>query len=99
MLEADPTFDSLTTWILKAKYFPHSSFLESYMGNRPSFAWRTIFSAKELVQQGLILRVGDGNCIKMWGDRWIPKPTSFQVQSPLTYLLKMFWFITLLTGI
>jgi hypothetical protein len=27
--------------------------------------------------------VGDGHSIKIWGDRWISKPTSFMVQSPM----------------
>jgi hypothetical protein len=59
-----------------------SKILESSLGNKPSFAWRSIFSAKDLVQQGLIWRVGDGNSIHVWDDRWIPRPTSFLVQSP-----------------
>jgi hypothetical protein len=41
--------DSLTTQILKAKYFPHSSFMEYSLGNRLPFAWCIIFSTKELV--------------------------------------------------
>jgi hypothetical protein len=34
---------SLTGQIIKAKYFPHTSFLEASLGNHPSFAWRSIF--------------------------------------------------------
>jgi hypothetical protein len=35
--------DSLIAWILKAKYYPNSSFLDSSLGSRPSFAWRNIY--------------------------------------------------------
>jgi hypothetical protein len=43
-------------------------------------------SAKDLLAQGLIWRVGDGNSINVWGDRWLPTPTSFSVQSPVNHL-------------
>lgn len=68
---------SITAMILKAKYF-----LEAKLGNRPSFAWRSIFNCRELLQQGLWWRGGDGRQIKILGDRWLPSPTSFSVQSP-----------------
>jgi hypothetical protein len=35
--------NTLMARIFKAKYFPHSSFMESSLGSRPSFAWRNIF--------------------------------------------------------
>jgi len=75
--------DSLIARILKAKYYPNSSFLDSSLGSRPSFAWRNIYVVKDLLHQRLIWRVGDEHSIKIWGDRWIPKPTSFMVQSPM----------------
>jgi ribonuclease HI len=73
---------SLIGSILKAKYFPNSSFLEAPLGKRPSYAWRSIFSARNLLQRGLIWRVGNGSSINIWRDRWIPTPTSYSVQSP-----------------
>jgi len=45
---------SIMAQILKAKYFPFSNFLESNLGNRPSFIWRSIFGARELLKEGLI---------------------------------------------
>jgi hypothetical protein len=45
----------------------------------------SILSAKDILAQGLIWRVGDGNSINVWGDRWLPTPTSFSVQSPVNH--------------
>jgi hypothetical protein len=75
--------NSITASILKAKYFPHSGFMEADLGNRPSYAWRSIFNSRELLKQGLWWRVGDGRAINIWGDRWLPTPSTFSVQSSL----------------
>lgn len=48
---------NLNARIMKAKY---SSILKAQMGNKPSFAWRSIHSSQELVQEGLMWRIGDG---------------------------------------
>jgi hypothetical protein len=55
--------------------------LEASLGTKPSFVWRNIFNARELLQQGLLWRVGNGKSIKVWGKRWLPVPTSYSVQS------------------
>jgi hypothetical protein len=77
---------SLTAQILKAKYFPMVSFLQASLGSRPSFAWQSIFNARSLLSKGLMWRVGDGKAIKVWGEQWIPTPTTFTVQSSLRIL-------------
>jgi ribonuclease HI len=74
--------DSLVGRIYKEKYFRHSTFLDSDIGSNPSYAWRSIWSAKPLLQKGLVWRVGDGKQIKIWKDKWIPTPTSYMIQSP-----------------
>jgi hypothetical protein len=50
-LMQDP--NSVAAKILKAKYFPQSTFLEAELGAKPSFAWRSIFNARELLSKGL----------------------------------------------
>jgi hypothetical protein len=57
--------DSLTAKIFEAKYYENSSFLEASLGNRPSFAWRSLLYAKELIIQGSLWRVGDGKKIRI----------------------------------
>jgi hypothetical protein len=77
---------SLVARIIKEKYHPDCSFLDSELGNRPSYAWRSIWNSKKLLQKGLIWRVGDGNSIQIWHDPWLPVPSTFKVQSPVSVL-------------
>jgi hypothetical protein len=71
--------NSLVAQILRANYFPNETFLESKLGHRPSFAWRNIWDAKKLLQAGLLWRVGNGQTINIWGDCWIPTPTTHMI--------------------
>ena len=52
---------SLVARIIKEKYFSGCSFMDSVLGNRPSYAWRSIWNSKKLLKKGLIWRVGDGH--------------------------------------
>lgn len=51
--------------IIKEKYFKQKNLLEAKLGSRPSFIWRSLFSSLELVQVGLMSRVGNGKTIKI----------------------------------
>jgi hypothetical protein len=57
--------NSLISQIIKAKYYPNSSFLESKLGKMPSFIWRSFMVAKDLLSHGIIWRIGDGHSIKI----------------------------------
>ena len=39
---------------------------------------------RKLLQEGMSWRVGDGKSIKIWHDRWLPSPTTYAIQSPVT---------------
>jgi hypothetical protein len=47
-----------------------------------------MFSARELVKQGAIWRIGNGEDVQVWGDCWLPKPPSFSVHSPWLQLIE-----------
>lgn len=58
--------NSLLARVLKAKYYPRSSFLNSQLGNLPSLTWRSIWAAKRLLLNGLTWRVGRGDSISIF---------------------------------
>ena len=75
------TPDSLAARIIKAKYYPHGSIMKVNLGSKPSFAWRSIFGARDLIEERIMWRIGNGEEVQIWGDRWIPKPSKFTVYS------------------
>jgi hypothetical protein len=74
--------DSLVSKIMKGKYYPRSSILEATCGNCPPYAWRSIQGSCGLLKECLIWRIGNGNKVKIWGEKWLPKPITYTVQSP-----------------
>jgi hypothetical protein len=37
------------------------------------YTWRSILKAIDLLNKGVIWRVGDGGNIRVWDDPWLPK--------------------------
>lgn len=58
--------------VLKALYFPSSDLLSAKIGSYPSLTWRSICSATDLIEEGLVWRVGSGTRINIWHDSWLP---------------------------
>ncbi|KAJ8765805.1 hypothetical protein K2173_015611 [Erythroxylum novogranatense] len=73
----DPT--SVVARVLKAKYFPSTSFLASNLGNNPSFIWRSFWESKSLLKEGACLRVRSGSSISIWEDCWLPSTASMKI--------------------
>lgn len=46
--------ETLVARVMRAKYFPNGTFLEAGIGRNPSYAWRSIWSLKKLLQEGLV---------------------------------------------
>jgi hypothetical protein len=72
--------ESLVAKVFKQKYYPNGNFMDSQLGRNPSYAWRSIWNGKALLSEGLIWRIGNGQSVRIWGDRWIPTPLSFLMQ-------------------
>ncbi|XP_031097148.1 uncharacterized protein LOC116001408 [Ipomoea triloba] len=64
--------DSLVARIYKARYFPKSSFVDAKLGSCPSYCWRSIMAAHDMVCGGVRRRIGDGKTTLIWGHLWLP---------------------------
>lgn len=56
--------ESLVFRLLKTKYFPHHDMLQARKGNIPSYLWRSLMTAMQLVKEGEAWSIGDGNTIR-----------------------------------
>lgn len=63
--------DLLLSKILKAKYFPRSSFSLAELGERPSLTWHSILSTRPFLEAGLRRRIGNGESTPIWGAAWL----------------------------
>jgi hypothetical protein len=45
-----------------------------------------MLASRELLEAGMIWRIGDGKSVAIWADKWIPRPTTFSVMSPCNTL-------------
>ena len=67
--------NSLLSQIMEAKYHPGGNILDAQLGTRPSHAWRSILSSCDLIKEGLVWRIGNGNQVRIWKDFLVqPKP-------------------------
>lgn len=90
---------SLMERIFKARYYPRSSFMDAKPGFQPSYAWRSILSAKDIISQGSQWQIGNGSKVRIWSDIWLPEQSSFKVLSPRRFLRKRLVWRILLTMI
>ena len=68
--------------VFSAKYFPNGNILEVSVHPRSSFAWRTILQARDVINKGVICKVGDEGSIKIWEHNWLQDPSNSRVVSP-----------------
>ena len=68
--------------VFQAKYFPKSSIMEIRCSPRASFAWKSILQARTVIQNGAQWRIGRGDSVRIWSDKWIPPPSSGLPLSP-----------------
>jgi hypothetical protein len=77
----DPS--SLSARILKAVYFPSTSFLDAELGSSPSQIWRSILDGREVLKQGITRRIGNGRSTPIWSCNWIPREPLLRPLMPL----------------
>ncbi|KAL0378895.1 UNVERIFIED_CONTAM: hypothetical protein Sradi_3195000 [Sesamum radiatum] len=60
------------------KYFPGATSFEARLGSSPSYIWRSIWEARDLLAAGIRWQVGDGHSSLILGHPWLPRPSTFQ---------------------
>ncbi|XP_060968325.1 uncharacterized protein LOC133035900 [Cannabis sativa] len=64
--------NSLVSRVYKARYFPHSDFLSADLGSNPSFVWRSIWSAQNLLKLGVRRTIRTGMHTTILDAPWLP---------------------------
>jgi hypothetical protein len=60
--------------------------MEAQIGYQPSYAWRSMFSAKKTIEMGLRWTIGNGQNVRIWKDSWLPNQAGFKVCIPVKVL-------------
>lgn len=64
--------NSLCARVLKGRYYQDSDFLSASRRKHASHTWRAVLAGRDVLQKGLIRRIGDGTSTLVWRDRWLP---------------------------
>ncbi|XP_058783149.1 uncharacterized protein LOC131657807 [Vicia villosa] len=62
---------ALVSRVFKARYFPRTTFFDATLGYNPSFVWRGIWKAREVLMLGCRWSIGDGSKIKVMQEPWL----------------------------
>ena len=68
---------SLFYCVYKARYFPLCSFMDAKLGASQLVVWRSLLQAQEVIREGFIWQVGNGQTIGINTHRWLPRPPTF----------------------
>lgn len=63
--------DSLVSRLYKARYFADKDFLNASLEHSPSFIWRSIFEAENIVASGVRRRIGSGEKNNIIEQPWL----------------------------
>ena len=74
--------DSLCARVLKARYYPRGNLVDTVFTGRASSSWQAIAHGVDLLKQGVIWRVGNGERIRIWRDPWLPRASTRRLFTP-----------------
>lgn len=63
--------DSLVAKIYKAKYYADTTFIQAKLGGSPSFIWRSVMEARQVISAGSMWRIGTGKDIDILNQPWL----------------------------
>ena len=52
--------------------------MDAALGSNPSFVWRSLPQARELLTEGLAWKIGDGETVGIDSHKWLPNPPRFK---------------------
>lgn len=64
--------NGIVSRIMKARYYPNTQLLNAKLGNNPSYVWRSLIAAMEVVKAGSRRQIGDGKDTRIWHVPWLP---------------------------
>ena len=73
--------NALCARVLSAKYYPDGQILNAKPARGMSYTWKSILKGINLLNKGIIWRVGNCKSINIWNDPWIPRGISRRVIS------------------
>lgn len=75
--------DSHCFRVFKPRFFLNCSILEAKDSITGSYAWKSILSARDVIQNGMVWWIGNGKSVRIKEDKWLlVKPSSLTI-SPL----------------
>ncbi|KAM6584214.1 hypothetical protein CsatB_011216 [Cannabis sativa] len=66
--------ETLVARIFKARYYPRGTFFSAEIGNNPSYVWRSVLEARQILTHGVCWSIGNGSAISVLGEPWLPDP-------------------------
>lgn len=64
--------NALMSRVMKQKYFSKGDLFTAKVSPQASWLWKSWASARYLLQEGCVWRVGDGKTVRVWEDKWLP---------------------------
>ena len=75
--------DSLCFRVFKARFFRNCSILDVEEKATGSYVWKNILSARDVIREGMVWRIGDGQTMWIKEDNWIPTRPGSVLALPL----------------
>ncbi|KAL0008483.1 hypothetical protein SO802_009985 [Lithocarpus litseifolius] len=56
--------------------------LEAKEPSNALYAWKSILRGRDVIKRGATWRIGNGNSVHIWGDKWLPRKFKNKIISP-----------------
>ncbi|XP_027181912.1 uncharacterized protein LOC113780299 [Coffea eugenioides] len=73
--------DLLLSKVLKARYYPKTTLFNCEIKGNASWIWKSLMSAREVMQCGARKQIGNGNNTRIWEDAWLLEGKDGKIES------------------